>query len=110
MLRGSPAFRANLPIGFANEGFDATGAAATFRSLVDTFARESQLAPILERMTEDFVTSRRPALHGCLQEQLKPEPTIESRVAPRPDLVCRLREGEDGLVVVGGGFAHYFLV
>jgi len=98
----SPAFRANLPIGFANEGFDATEASATFRSLVDRFARETQLAPILERMTEEFVTSRRPALQGCLLEGLKSEPTIESRVAPRPDLVHLLREGKDGLVVVFG--------
>ena len=44
--------------------FDATEAAVTFRALVDAFAREAQLAPILERMTEDFVTSRRPALMG----------------------------------------------
>ena len=78
----SPAFRANLPIGFANKGFDATEASATFRALVDRFAREAQLAPILERMTEEFVTSRRPALQGCLQEELKSEPGIESRVAP----------------------------
>jgi mannose-6-phosphate isomerase-like protein (cupin superfamily) len=98
----SPAFRANLPIGFANEGFDASEVSATFRALVDRFAREAQLAPILERMTEEFVTSRRPALQGCLQEELKSEPGIESRVAPRRDLVYLLREGKDGLVLVFG--------
>ena len=91
----SPAFRANLPVGFANEGFDATEASVTFRALVDTFAREAQLAPILERMAEDFVTSRRPALHGCLQEELKSRASIESTVAPRPDLVYLLREEQE---------------
>ena len=64
----SPAFRANLPAGFANAGFDLGHAAATFRTLLDTIVREAQLAPILERLAEDFVTSRRPALYGCLQE------------------------------------------
>jgi mannose-6-phosphate isomerase-like protein (cupin superfamily) len=98
----SPAFRANLPIGFANAGFDASEAAATFRSLVDRFAREAKLVPILERMTEDFVTSRRPALQGSLQEDLRPEPTIDSKVAPRPDLLYLLREGKDGLVLMFG--------
>jgi hypothetical protein len=98
----SPAFRSNLPIGFANEDFDATAASATFRALVDTFAREAQLAPILVRMSEDFVTSRRPALQGCLQEELKSEPGMESKVVPRRDLVYLLREGKDGLVVVFG--------
>jgi mannose-6-phosphate isomerase-like protein (cupin superfamily) len=98
----SPALRANLPIGFANEGFDATEASATFRSLVDRFAREARLAPILERMTEEFVTSRRPALQGCLQEQLRSGPGMESKVVPRRDLVYLLREGKDGLVVVFG--------
>jgi mannose-6-phosphate isomerase-like protein (cupin superfamily) len=97
-----PAFRANLPIGFANEGFNASEASTTFRALVDMFAREVRLAPILERMTEEFVTSCRPALQGCLQEELKSGPEIESRVAPRRDLVYLLREGKDGLVLVFG--------
>jgi cupin superfamily protein len=98
----SPAFRANLPAGFANEGFDATEATATFRGLIDTLAREAQLAPILERMREDFVTSRRPDLQGCLQETLRPEPTIDSKVAPRPALLYLLRETKEGLVLLFG--------
>ncbi len=98
----SPAFRANLPVGFANADFDATEATVTFRALVDAFAREAQLAPILERMTEDFVSSRRPAFHGCLQEVVRTEPTIESKIAPRPNLVYRLREENEALVLSFG--------
>ena len=64
----SPALRANLPVGFANSAYDSRQAAATFRALFDTVAREAQLAPILQRLAEEFVTSRRPALYGCLQE------------------------------------------
>jgi mannose-6-phosphate isomerase-like protein (cupin superfamily) len=97
----SPAFRANLPVGFANAGFDAGPAAATFRTLLDTIAREAQLAPILERLAEDFVTSRRPALYGCLQE-LDAALSLESSVAPRPDLIFQLREEDEKLVVLFG--------
>ena len=99
----SPAFRANLPVGFANAGFDPSQAAATFRALVGTFAREAQLAPILERLAEDFVTSRRPALYGCLQElERAPEPSIESTLAPRPDLIYLVREENERLALLFG--------
>src|SRR5262245_24213133 len=84
----SPAFRANLPVGYAKAGFDPSEAAATFRGLVDAFARDAELQPILERFAEAFVTSRRPDLYGCLQELDGAQPvSLESRVAPRPDLV-----------------------
>jgi hypothetical protein len=99
----SPAFRANLPVGFANGKFDIGQAAATFRTLVDTFAREAQLAPILERLAQDFVTSRRPALYGCLQElEAAPSLSIESMLAPRPDLIYLVREENERLVLLLG--------
>ena len=97
----SPTFRANLPVGFANARFDTSQAAVTFRALVDTFARDAQLAPILERLAEDFVTSRRPALYGCLQE-LETAPSIESTLAPRPDLIYLVREDNERLVLLFG--------
>jgi hypothetical protein len=99
----SPAFRANLPVGFANAGFDASQAAVMFRSLLDTFARDAELTPILQRLAEDFVTSRRPALYGCLQElERAAEISIDSTVAPRPDLVFLVREEHETLVVLFG--------
>lgn len=97
----SPTFRANLPVGFANARFDTSQAAVTFRALVDTFTRDAQLAPILERLAEDFVTSRRPALYGCLQE-LETAPSIESTLAPRPDLIYLVREDNERLVLLFG--------
>jgi ribosomal protein L16 Arg81 hydroxylase len=97
----SPAFRANLPVGFANAEHDSHQAAATFRVLLDTVAREAKLAPILQRLAEDFVTSRRPALYGCLQE-LESTLSLESKVAPRPDLIYLLREEDQKLVVLFG--------
>ena len=64
----TPALRANLPVGYATPGFDLRAVAAKFRSEFEAVAREVQFAPILERIAEDFVTSRRPDLYGCLQE------------------------------------------
>jgi ribosomal protein L16 Arg81 hydroxylase len=99
----SPAFRANLPVGFASAGFDTHEATMTFRALVETFAREAQLAPILERLVEDFVTSRRPSLYGCLQELEKTPPlSSESKVSPRPNLVLLVREEHERVLVLFG--------
>ena len=97
----SPAFRANLPVGFANSAYDSRQAAATFRALFDTVAREAQLAPILQRLAEDFVTSRRPELYGCLQE-IESTLSLESTIAPRPDLIYLLREEDEKLVLLFG--------
>jgi hypothetical protein len=93
----SPAFRAHLPAGFASPGFDLRQAEATFTSLVEAFARNARLAPILERFAEGFVTSRRPDLRGCLEELDRPQPvTLDSRVVARPNLVYLLREESTG--------------
>lgn len=99
----SPAFRANLPAGFANPGFDAAEAKATFRSLVEQFARTAELEPVLERFAEDFVTSRRPDLSGALQEA-SGGPAIgpDTGVEPRPHLICSLREEGEGLALLFG--------
>ena len=99
----SPAFRAHLPAGFASPGFDARQAEATFRSLIETFARSARLGPILERFAEGFVTSRRPAFQGCLEELDSPPPvTLESRVVARPHLVYLLREEGETLTILFG--------
>jgi hypothetical protein len=99
----SPAFRAHLPAGFASPGFDARQAEATFRSLIDAFAGSAKLEPILERFAEGFVTSRRPAFQGCLEELDSPPPvTPESRIAARPHLVYLLREADETLTILFG--------
>jgi ribosomal protein L16 Arg81 hydroxylase len=99
----SPAFRAHLPVGFANPGFDMREAEATFASLIQTFARNAKLAPVLERFAESFVTSRRPALEGCLQElDSAPEVSADSRLVARPHLVYLEQEEGDNLVILFG--------
>ena len=101
MCLATPALRANLPVGFANPGFDLSKAAAKFQAELESVAREVELAPILERMAEDFVTSRRPDLYGCLQE-IDATLVLESKVAPRPDLNYLVREADDKIVVLFG--------
>ncbi len=96
-----PALRANLPVGIANAGYNASEAAQTFRDLFDTIAREAEFEPILQRLAVDFVTSRQPDLRGCLQE-LDTTLMLESKVAPRPDLIYMLREANEKVVVLYG--------
>ncbi len=99
----SPAFRANLPVGFARPGFDGSRAEAIFKSLIETFASNARLAPILERLAESFVTSRRPAFDGCLKElDSPPKVSLDSRAVARPHLVYLLREEGEKLVVLFG--------
>jgi hypothetical protein len=99
----SPAFRAHLPVGFANPGFDMRDAEATFASLVETFACNARLIPILERFRESFVTSRRPAFQGCLQElDSAPQVAADSRLVARPHLVHLQYEEGDKLVILFG--------
>jgi Cupin superfamily protein len=99
----SPAFRAHLPVGFATPGFDRGAAEATFRSLIETFARDARLGPILDRIAESFVTSRRPSFEGCLEELDSPPPiSTGCRIVARPHLVYLLREEGESVVVLFG--------
>jgi len=99
----SPAFRANLPAGFANEGFDRTQARKTFRTLVETFSREAAVDGILDRMAEDFVKSRRPDYAGGLEDlNGAPEITLDTCVAPKPDLLYLLRVEDEHLTLLFG--------
>lgn len=97
----TPELRRNLPAGYANPGYDPRDALANFRAMFETVAREAELAPILERLADEFVTSRRPDFSGCLLE-LDATVSLDSRVAPRPDLVYRLREADEQLEVIFG--------
>jgi ribosomal protein L16 Arg81 hydroxylase len=99
----SPAFRANLPIGFARAGFDRSQVLATFRSLAEGFARNIDPEAIFDRFAEEFIASRRPALTGCLQEIASaPEVSGETKAVVRPDFLYRLQEEGDKLAIVFG--------
>jgi ribosomal protein L16 Arg81 hydroxylase len=97
----SPAFRASLPVGYAAPGFDRSQAEATFRSLIETFAQNAKLAPLLERFAETFVTSRRPDLEGCLAELDTPLPVeLDTLLVARPHLLYLLRDADDDKLTV----------
>jgi hypothetical protein len=99
----SPAFRAHLPAGFAKSGFDMRGAERTFQVLIQTFAANAKLAPLLNRFAEGFVSSRRPAYDGLLADlEAAPEISLASRVVARPHLSYLLREEDESLVVLFG--------
>jgi hypothetical protein len=99
----SPAFRANLPIGFAEETFDRAAARATFGALLDKFAREASLDPVLDRLVEDFVKSRRPDFRGGLTElHGAGEITSMSRAIAKPHIVYMLREDGEQLSIFFG--------
>ena len=99
----SPAFGANLRIGFARSGFDRSRVLATFRSLMETFTRSIQPEAIFERFAEEFVASRRPALTGGLQEIAgAPQVTADTKAVVRPDFLYRLQEENGQLVIVFG--------
>jgi ribosomal protein L16 Arg81 hydroxylase len=99
----SPAFRANLPIGFARGDFDRSQVMATFQSMVEGFARNIDPHAIFGRFAEEFVTSRRPSLSGCLAEITgAAEVSAESKAAVRPDLLFLLQEEGDKLAIVSG--------
>jgi hypothetical protein len=97
----SPAFRANLPVGFADPNFDASAASATFRALIDSFARQAELRPILERFAEDFVSSRRADFAGTLLEsEAGAGITPASLIEARPHLIYRLRHDGSELTLL----------
>ena len=99
----SPAFRANLPVGYANADFNPARATETFRSLIEVFSRTADLRPILEQFAEEFVTSRRPDLTGGLQELTVASPVgLETTVEPRPDLIYRIREMQEKVELLFG--------
>jgi hypothetical protein len=99
----APAFRRNLPAGFAEPGFDLAAARATFRALVDAFAQTADLDPILHKLAEDFVTSRRPDLAGTLQEIEQGAPVArDTRLVARPHLAYRLNEDGNELTLLFG--------
>ena len=100
-----PALRANLPVGFANPGFDMKGASDTFRSLLESFVRCVQVGPMLERFATDFTTSRRPDFRGLLQDQTI---TLDSKVSPRSHLIYRLEHDADHVTLLFGASAITF--
>ena len=99
----SPAFRQNLPIGYANDGFDPGPASKVFASLLSEFVDGARAAQILARFADDFVSSRRPIINGDLEGYGSSHPiSLHTRVSPRPNLMCRLSQVDDKIKILFG--------
>jgi ribosomal protein L16 Arg81 hydroxylase len=99
----APAFRRNVPAGFADPEFDRAAARATFRALVASFAASAELDPILQKLAEDFVASRRPDLAGTLQEiEQGAAVAPDTRLMARPHLSYRLNADGDEVTLLFG--------
>jgi mannose-6-phosphate isomerase-like protein (cupin superfamily) len=99
----SPAFRRNLPIGYANDGVNPGPASKVFASLLKEFVDGAQAAQILARFADDFVSSRRPIIAGDLEGYGSSHPiSLQTRVSPRPNLMCRLSQVDDKLRILFG--------
>ena len=95
-----PAFRASLPVGFANQDFDREGARATFKKLLTRVAELADFDAALDHFADDLVATRHTLIPGQLQQiQRLGELSIETRVGARPSLLYKLFEQDEHVVL-----------
>ena len=92
------AFRRSLPVGFARAGFDRALAAPVLADLLARLTSHADLDRLLDRFTDDIVSTRHCLLPGQL-DQVRDLADLDqdSLVGPRPNLLYRLAEHEDGI-------------
>ena len=101
----NPALRRNLPVGFANPGFDPSEAAVEFGRLLSTVAHEADFATVLSQTRDRFVSTRTRRLPGlAAQRRLVDELGADSVVQARPSLIVAY-EADDEVVSVSCGGA-----
>jgi len=99
-----PDFRRTLPIGFAHADFDRAAAERTFRDLLARVAKKADFDSVLDHFADELVASRQFALRGQLgQIQRLGDVTVDSRASVRPQLLYRLREVGESVVVYSAG-------
>ncbi len=96
-----PAFRKNLPVGYARQGFDRTEARATFATLLRRFAELADFDGTLDYFSEDLLLTTREALLRGQLDQVRRlrDITPDARAGVRPDVLYRLRSTDEGVVV-----------
>jgi hypothetical protein len=96
--------RRSLPPGYARQGFDRTGARATFRKLLSHVVEKAELDPALDHFAEDLVSTRHPLLYGQMQQiHALPGLTVEDRAGARPHLLYHLTRDETHVHVAAYG-------
>lgn len=85
-------FREGLPPGFANEGFDSSGAETKFARLLGKLSGAT-LEPVLNEFREDFIATRLPRAHGQLAQMARIDGLgPDSVMGARPTLIYRLTD------------------
>ena len=85
-------FREGLPPGFANEGFDGSGAEAKFAALLGKLSGAT-LDPVLNEFREDFIATRLPRAHDQLAQMARLDALgPDSVMGARPTLIYRLTD------------------
>lgn len=91
-------FRRNLPPGFASADEGRSALAAELQELAAELAKPEVALGAVDRMMDRFINTRRPISSERLfvAERLS-ELTLDTRVKRRPEVLCRLRSGEEGV-------------
>src|SRR5262249_35697099 len=91
-----PAFRRALPVGLAHANFDAASARKTFANLLSRASEKGSPDAVLNRLADEFVTSRRAFVPGQLsQVSLSQALSAMDEVGARPGTIYRLQTDGD---------------
>ena len=100
VCQDNPAFRRFLPVGAMGPSPDLPAIEETFRALVSAFAAQAKLGPALERFRDSFISSRQPDTLGRSRDYGRLGTlTAGTVVGPRPDLIYRVEEAGDKIVL-----------
>jgi len=96
-----PAFRENLPVGYAADGYDREPARAKLRDLLARLCDSAELDPLLDSFAARFIAESPPQLRGQMAQVLESDRlTADSIVAPRESLIFHIAQEEVKVVLV----------
>ncbi|MDP6953970.1 MAG: cupin domain-containing protein [Alphaproteobacteria bacterium] len=96
-----PAFRENLPVGYASDGFDREPARAKLKDLLTRLCDSAELDPLLDTFAARFIAESPPHLRGQMAQVLESNRlTVDSIVTPRESLIFHIAQEEDKVVLV----------
>lgn len=94
------AFRRGLPPGFARDGFDRESARATFRELIERFAKQADFDQAIDHFVADIVDTRHPLLDGQMAQVMKlGSLTADSVVGARPHLFAHVTTSDEHVFI-----------
>jgi ribosomal protein L16 Arg81 hydroxylase len=95
-----PDFRQALPPGYTDPNFDRKAAREHFKSLLQKIVEHADFDSALDTFADDLISTRHSLLEGQLEQVTRlPELSLDSRCAPRPALLYRVRKDEEHVTV-----------